>query len=183
VSVVPISQLAAPLPAAGSEALARAPADAAGIDLVDLPRLALAVRRSGAPFVERVLGPAEKQFVDARDPGPDFGAIFGVKESVIKAVGGLPRGGSFHDVELTEVPRTDGPPVAVVLRGSLSRWARDRGLTLWAGIRPLAAGVHLAWALATPEGAAPATVTASSAPAGTPPSPLSSPSARPGGRP
>lgn len=126
-----------------------------GVDLVDLERLSLAVRRGGEPFVSRVLTRDERDLVDVAEAtdtdGTAFGALFAAKESVIKVVRGLPAGAGFHDIVLPHLPRAGAAPVAVRLRGPLQRWARDRRIRMWSGCRPISPQVSLAWALATPD--------------------------------
>jgi phosphopantetheinyl transferase (holo-ACP synthase) len=73
-----------------------------GFDLLDTPRWELALRRSGRALVERITGAAER--VHDANAGVDSfvrsGARFALKECVVKALGGLPDGGSFHDIEV-----------------------------------------------------------------------------------
>lgn len=130
-----------------ASAIAGSEIRAGGIDLVDLARLSRAVRRSGTPLIQRVLLPAEQELVDAAD-GAAFGALFGIKESVIKAVGGLPRGSGFHDIEVTAVPHPGSDPVGVELHGVLHGWARRRRVRLWAACEQLTASLYLTWAVA-----------------------------------
>jgi phosphopantetheine--protein transferase-like protein len=73
-----------------------------GFDLLDVRRWELALSRSGRALVERITGPAERVH-DAQagvDSSRRSAARFAIKECVVKAIGGLPRGGSFHDIEV-----------------------------------------------------------------------------------
>ncbi|GAA3829089.1 hypothetical protein GCM10022226_57390 [Sphaerisporangium flaviroseum] len=69
-----------------------APAVLIGVDIVDADRLARAGDRGGALFRRHLTTSAERDLV-ADD------AVFSVKESFIKAVGGRPPGFSWHDFE------------------------------------------------------------------------------------
>jgi phosphopantetheinyl transferase (holo-ACP synthase) len=122
-----------------------------GLDLADLDRLALALRRSGRGFRDRVLRPAEADLTGA-DPQL-FATLFGVKESVVKAMRGLPPGGRLPDIELTVPPQSGGPPVEVRLHGALSAWALRHDVTVLAGVAAGTPGVALTWAAAVPAAA------------------------------
>src|SRR5436190_5549674 len=75
---------------------------AAGVDLVDVARFRRAVERSGEPFVRRVFAEQERAAVstDADRRVVELAAMFGVKESVVKAIGGMPLGGSYADIRV-----------------------------------------------------------------------------------
>jgi len=90
--------VASPLAAAGHR-----PAPGCGIDLLDISRWALAVHRGGTPLLERVTAPAEwAADTDASSPPTTRSAArFALKECVVKAIGGFPAGGGFHDVVIT----------------------------------------------------------------------------------
>jgi phosphopantetheinyl transferase (holo-ACP synthase) len=140
----------------GSGALVRslpAAVFAAGLDLADLDRLALALRRSGTGFRDRVLSPAEVALTGG-DP-ERFAALFSIKESVVKTLHGLPRGGCLRDIELTALPAPGAPPVAVHLRGELAGWAGRQAATVLAGVAAGTGQVVLTWAVATPTAPAP----------------------------
>ena len=72
--------------------------------------------------------------------------MFSVKESVLKALGGIPRGGRYPHIEV-EPPRR-GRAAAVRLHGELARRARERDVRLLAGALPVRDGLVLSWVLA-----------------------------------
>jgi phosphopantetheine--protein transferase-like protein len=119
----------------------------AGIDLVDVERFRLAVARSGPGLLRRVLSDDEQLWVHRTDdPVGAAAAAFGVKEAVIKAAGGMPRGGRFRDVSTPPLP---AGPVPVSLQGQLLVWARDERLDLVAGSFALSDALTLSWVVAT----------------------------------
>lgn len=71
-----------------------------GVDLVEIPRFTLALKRSGQGFLERVFQASE--LAEAQRTGttqiPDLAIRFALKESLIKALGGLPSGGLFREI-------------------------------------------------------------------------------------
>lgn len=89
-----------------------------GVDLADSVRLAKAVTRSGRAILERAF--TEWELATIAGSGSPFfteaAALFSVKESVVKAVGGLPAGGRLRDIEV-------GPPVD----GTMTRELRLHG--------------------------------------------------------
>jgi holo-[acyl-carrier protein] synthase len=120
----------------------------AGVDLVDVGRIRRAVIRSGEPFVRRVFGERERAAV-SRDPErriAELAALFGVKESVVKAMGGMPLGGNYADITVDVAP--SGSACTVQLRGELARWARRHQVEILAGSAPAGEGMLLSWALA-----------------------------------
>ena len=120
----------------------------AGVDLVDVARFRRAVDRSGEPLVRRVFTEPERAAVST-DPDRrvvELAALFGVKESVVKAIGGMPRGGRYSDIQV-EVG-AGGSPQAVRLAGQLARWANGHRVELLAGSAPAGDELLLAWALA-----------------------------------
>jgi holo-[acyl-carrier protein] synthase len=120
----------------------------AGVDLVDVTRFRRAVTRSGEPFVRRVFGERERAGV-SRDPDQrifDLAALFGVKESVVKAIGGMPLGGNWADICVQA--GGGGSTYTVRLYGELAGWARRHGVELIAGSAPAGDGLLLCWALA-----------------------------------
>ena len=111
------------------------PVLSAGVDLVDTGRLADALDRYGERLRRRVFGDS-----------PASADAFGVKESVIKAMGGLAAGGRLADIDV----RPDG---TVRLHGALAPWARTHQARLVGGAVGLPSGLMLTWALALPSGA------------------------------
>jgi phosphopantetheinyl transferase (holo-ACP synthase) len=115
----------------------------AAADLADVERLTTAARRSGRPFLDRVLTHAEQQLVD--DDMTLFAVVFGIKECVVKLLHGLPPGAGLHDITL---PYRPAPTVEVHLTGAPSAWARQHGVRVLAGTRPVSEQLVLAWAVA-----------------------------------
>ena len=135
----------------------------AGVDLVDLGRWERAMRRCGDALARRYFTPQERRTAHERaDDGgcsPDevLGHLFGVKESVVKAMGGLPPGARLADI-CVGMPGGDGDrePWTVHLSGPLVRWAEAE----WVGVvdvvgasARLGDGMALAWAAARTPGA------------------------------
>ncbi|GAA0595554.1 hypothetical protein GCM10010394_26310 [Streptomyces crystallinus] len=147
-----------------SEILRAMPRDvhAAGIDLVDLCRWDLAVARTKGELLQRVFTLAERR---AAEDGADadtphqrlLGKAFGVKEGVVKAVGGLPKGAAFKDIEVEVAPGEPAWPVR--LHGELERWATERGVEMVGGAHDIGDDMAAAWAAARtpvePEGSTP----------------------------
>jgi holo-[acyl-carrier protein] synthase len=141
------------LDAAASGGLIRLPGgsrgvQSAGVDLVDVARFRRAVERSGEPFVRRVFAEQERAAVstDADRRVVELAALFGVKESVVKAIGGMPRGGSYADIRVEA--GAAGSRRAIQLAGEFGRWATGRRVDFVAGSAPAGDGMLLAWALA-----------------------------------
>jgi holo-[acyl-carrier protein] synthase len=89
---------------------------AQGVDTVSVARMALAVRRSGDRFLNRVFTPIE---LASRDEPGFLASRFAAKEAFFKALGtGLSGGVRWHDIEL---PPGEGAaaPVPVVSGRSL----------------------------------------------------------------
>ncbi|SDP95925.1 4'-phosphopantetheinyl transferase superfamily protein [Lentzea jiangxiensis] len=74
-----------------------------GVDVVDVARVTRAMSYSGPAYTRHVASPAERDL--HADPGLATAAAVAVKECLVKAVGGRPRGFSWHDFEACgEVP-------------------------------------------------------------------------------
>ncbi|WP_371656306.1 MULTISPECIES: 4'-phosphopantetheinyl transferase superfamily protein [unclassified Streptomyces] len=134
----------------------------AGLDLVDLCRWDLAVARTKGELLQRVFTLAERRAAESRAaPGTPherlLGQAFGVKEGVIKAVGGLPMDTGFKDIEVDAVPGQAAWPVR--LHGELERWAADHSVEMVGGAHELGDDMAAAWAVARtpdePEGGTP----------------------------
>lgn len=119
----------------------------AGIDLLDVPRLGRAVTRTGPALERRICTPAELSVLPEQ-PGPrlaELSRIFSVKESAVKALGGMPRGATFRDL-CTGASRSRR--TAVATRGEAARRADHLGVSLFAGSREMDARAVLSWAIA-----------------------------------
>jgi holo-[acyl-carrier protein] synthase len=103
-----------------------------GVDIVHIPRVAMALERYGTRFIERVFTARE---VAASHGHPhELAARFAAKEAVAKALGvGVrvmsPYGVKFHEVETLR--DLLGKPV-VVLSGRAAARAEELELTEWA---------------------------------------------------
>jgi len=128
---------------------------AAGVDLVDVDRLALAIRRSGSGFVGRVLTDDERDLLGG-DPGAagldEFAGVFGAKECAVKLMHGLPPGATLHDISVSSVPRAGEEPVELTLHGAAHEWAADRRIRVFLASTNVTDRVLLTWALATSTG-------------------------------
>ncbi|WP_369373339.1 4'-phosphopantetheinyl transferase superfamily protein [Streptomyces sp. cg36] len=125
----------------------------AGIDLVDQCRWDLAVARTKGELLQRVFSLAERRGADrAADAATTSGRLlaqaFGVKEGVVKAVGGLPPGACLKDIQVDVTPA--GRPWPVRLHGELGRWARRHEVEMVGGAQDLGDGMSAAWAVARP---------------------------------
>ena len=118
---------------AGAMAVLGGAVRACGCDLLDLRRWHVAMRRTGEALVARVTASIERA-TDAAvgmESARLAGMRFSVKESVIKAVGGLCPGGGFHDIEVTFMGDATRPHVR--LRGAVAARARVHNATAVVG--------------------------------------------------
>lgn len=129
-----------------------------GIDLLDVDRFARLASRSGPALERRLCTEAESRSLPG-DPGARLLALaglFSVKESVIKALGGLCAGGRFTDICTAGVPAASSPSGLlddVALTGATAAMATGRRLNVLAHVEPVAAGgdaepALLSWAFA-----------------------------------
>lgn len=126
-----------------------------GIDLLDTARFAALLARRGAAEVERRLCGEVERAALPTDPGARRLALassFSVKESALKTVGGMPRGGRFAHVEVLPV---DGDGTCSVLLHCAVAKAADPGtsapIRLHAGHSPIGSGLLLSWAVLAQE--------------------------------
>jgi holo-[acyl-carrier protein] synthase len=98
-----------------------------GIDVVEVARMAAALRRHGAHFEERIFTDAERAACSRRgDRVLALAARFAAKEACLKALGtGWAEGVGFRDVEIV---RVGNDPPRLVLRGEAARRAEARGV-------------------------------------------------------
>ena len=98
-----------------------------GIDVVEVARLAEALRRHGDHFVDRVFTESERAACDPRaDRVLALAARFAAKEACLKALGtGWAEGLGFRDVE---VVREGNQPPRLVLHKEAARRAEALGV-------------------------------------------------------
>ncbi|GAA1594635.1 hypothetical protein GCM10009804_59110 [Kribbella hippodromi] len=141
----------------------------AGVDLLDQQRFALAAKRVGPAWLDRIFDESERagtaggelprgstQLAGSAQLA-ELARLFGIKECVIKIVGGLPVGAGYRDIVVATTGGDGARPIR--LRGELARWAGDHRAVLAGGV--LAGGVlqecqdtagsalDLCWAVAT----------------------------------
>lgn len=131
----------------------------AGVDLLDQQRFALAARRTGPAWLRRIFGDTEWAAAAASEceqlPGPAelarLARLFGIKECVVKVVGGLPAGARYRDIAVAQAGADGVRPIG--LRGELARWADEHRVVLSGGVLPagdaLGPDLDLCWAVAT----------------------------------
>ena len=101
-----------------------------GIDLVEISRIRAIHQRHPQRFVERILTPAERQYVLRHaDPSARLAGRWAVKEAALKALGtGLSNGIRWQDVEV--LPDGRGKPI-MTLHGNARNRAAELGATLF----------------------------------------------------
>jgi holo-[acyl-carrier protein] synthase len=99
-----------------------------GIDVIEVPRVASAIKRFGGRFLGRVFTPFEIAYCQTkRNAVERFAVRFAAKEATMKAIGtGLSLGVTWHDVEVRREP--GGRPI-LVLSGQAEVFARKLGTT------------------------------------------------------
>ena len=78
---------------------------AVGVDIIELERVAAALKRHGGRFLERVYTPLEAAV--CRDRLPELAARFAAKEALIKA---LPHGGNLFVSDIAIEADAEGAP-------------------------------------------------------------------------
>ncbi|WJV51035.1 4'-phosphopantetheinyl transferase superfamily protein [Streptomyces flavofungini] len=128
------------------------------MDLVDLRRWELALARGGEGLARRYFTPGERHAAQHL-AGADrtfvevLGHLFGVKESVVKAAGGLPATGRLADIHVGIPLEGDAEePWHVRLGGPLGDWARAERLDVVGASTRLESGMALAWTAAQAAG-------------------------------
>ena len=97
-----------------------------GVDIVEIPRFASAMERSGQRFLDRLFLPAEQSYCSPqREPSRCYAARFAAKEAVSKALGtGIGAALGWCDIEIR---RKDSGEPFVVLHGAGAETARCLG--------------------------------------------------------
>ncbi len=103
-----------------------------GTDICDVRRIEATLARRGERFLERVLGPAERQVFEARRGRVEVRGVrflatrFSAKEAFSKAVGlGIRMPMTWRSCEILNHP--DGKPY-IRLHGAMAEWFEARGL-------------------------------------------------------
>lgn len=97
---------------------------AAGVDFIEIDRVAGVLSRYGARFLRRVFTPGEIAYCRGR--APNLAARFAAKEAVMKSLGTGFRGVGWRDIEVVRAP--SGAPGAR-LHGRARRRAERLGVT------------------------------------------------------
>ncbi len=99
-----------------------------GIDLIECSRVAAVYDRHGARFLERLLTPAEQEYVTARRSViPHLAGRFAAKEAILKVLGTGWRGAiAWRDMEI--VNDRSGEP-RVTLSGECARIAQEKRIS------------------------------------------------------
>jgi holo-[acyl-carrier protein] synthase len=74
-----------------------------GLDIAEVDRIEAAIRRHGAPFLERIFTPAEASYCQRfKNKFERYAARFAAKEAAMKALGtGWSHGVRWRDIEVT----------------------------------------------------------------------------------
>ena len=118
----------------------------AGMDLTDRAKLLAARDRWKGALEARIFSPEERDRLPLHDDAV-FCAAFGIKESVIKILGGLPRGAGFSDIQLDRTESRLGRPAprAAVFGDATPRGSMVCDALEWPGMP------SVAWAAAMTE--------------------------------
>jgi holo-[acyl-carrier protein] synthase len=99
---------------------------ATGVDLIEVERVADAIRRHGERFLQRIYTPAE--LADAAGSPASLAARFAAKEAAAKALGVGIGQVAWREIEVLRTP--SGQP-ELRLHGAASRLAQELGLQTW----------------------------------------------------
>jgi holo-[acyl-carrier protein] synthase len=77
-----------------------------GLDISEIDRIEAAIKRHGAPFLERLFTPAEVAYCESHKGKYErYAARFAAKEAAMKALGtGWSHGVRWRDIEVTREP-------------------------------------------------------------------------------
>ncbi len=77
-----------------------------GLDIAEIDRIEAAIKRHGAPFLERLFTPAEMAYCESHKGKYErYAARFAAKEAAMKALGtGWSHGVRLRDIEVTREP-------------------------------------------------------------------------------
>ncbi len=117
---------------------------AAGVDLVEIRRIADVIERHGARFLGRVYTAGE--LADCGGRAESLAARWAAKEAVAKTLGTGIGAVAFHEIE---VVRGDAGEPRLCLHGRAAELAVQRKLTQWALSLAHESGLALAFVVAT----------------------------------
>jgi holo-[acyl-carrier protein] synthase len=89
-----------------------------GLDIAEIDRIEAAIKRHGAPFLERLFTPAEVSYCEQyKNRFERYAARFAAKEAAMKALGtGWSRGVRWRDIEVARQP--SGKPTLHLARAA-----------------------------------------------------------------
>lgn len=98
-----------------------------GVDIVEVPRIAAAIRRFGARFLHRIFTENEIRYCESKHNKVErYAARFAAKEAALKAIGtGWRRGVAWKEVE---VGREPGGRPTLVFTGQAAKHAALLGM-------------------------------------------------------
>jgi holo-[acyl-carrier protein] synthase len=98
-----------------------------GVDIVEIPRLRLAIERQGQRLLDRCFTPAEQAYCQSHpEPERFYAARFAAKEAVAKALGtGIGTDLGWLDIEVT---RAESGAPSITLTGPGAETARRLGI-------------------------------------------------------
>jgi holo-[acyl-carrier protein] synthase len=104
-----------------------------GVDIIEVDRIAMSIKRFGDRFLKKIFTPAERDYCSGRPlPAQHFAARFAAKEAVLKALGtGWTEQTSFREVE---VVRAEGSAPTVVLSPRIRKLLPPGPTRFWLSI-------------------------------------------------
>jgi holo-[acyl-carrier protein] synthase len=99
----------------------------AGIDIIEVTRIAASYRKFGERFLHRILRPAEIAYcLSHRNPAPFLAARFAAKEAISKAFGtGIGKQLGWQDMEVGR--KESGEPFVILHHGGQQLFQRRGG--------------------------------------------------------
>lgn len=95
-----------------------------GVDLIEVARIADAIRRHGDRFIGRIFTPGEARYCRSKgSPAQHFAARFAAKEAVVKLLGA--RGSGWREIEVLR--EASGKP-SIALFGEAAARAERMGI-------------------------------------------------------
>ena len=98
-----------------------------GVDLCEVPRIARALGRHGARFVEKLFRPGEiRRSPESPAYAEHVAGLFAAKEAAMKALGSGMRGIAFRELAIVRSP---GGPPRLALFGRARAWGARLGVS------------------------------------------------------